>query len=161
MRSSNGSRACTALPIGFQISICRQLTKRKSCRCSNKSVWCIQLQRNQGAFRLASGEIMVEFGAAAGARRTGSGTNQTSEWQIDKDQLRRIKSADGLGSHSRFVWSEKESRDWTRQNSASHSSARAKSSPDQITNDLENFWRETYPKIKKELQRKYPKHEWR
>jgi ATP-dependent helicase HrpB len=33
--------------------------------------------------------------------------------------------------------------------------------PIQITNDLENFWREGYPKIKKELQRKYPKHEWR
>jgi ATP-dependent helicase HrpB len=33
--------------------------------------------------------------------------------------------------------------------------------PIQITNDLENFWREAYPKIKKELQRKYPKHEWR
>jgi ATP-dependent helicase HrpB len=33
--------------------------------------------------------------------------------------------------------------------------------PIQITTDLENFWREGYPKIKKELQRKYPKHEWR
>jgi ATP-dependent helicase HrpB len=33
--------------------------------------------------------------------------------------------------------------------------------PIQITEDLANFWRETYPKIKKELQRKYPKHEWR
>jgi ATP-dependent RNA helicase HrpB len=33
--------------------------------------------------------------------------------------------------------------------------------PIQITSDLENFWREAYPKIKKELQRKYPKHEWR
>jgi ATP-dependent helicase HrpB len=33
--------------------------------------------------------------------------------------------------------------------------------PIQITNDLENFWREGYPKIKKELRRKYPKHEWR
>ena len=33
--------------------------------------------------------------------------------------------------------------------------------PIQITHDLENFWREGYPKIKKELQRKYPKHEWR
>lgn len=33
--------------------------------------------------------------------------------------------------------------------------------PIQVTDDLENFWRETYPKIKKELQRKYPKHEWR
>ncbi|HEX4641141.1 MAG TPA: ATP-dependent helicase HrpB [Chthoniobacterales bacterium] len=33
--------------------------------------------------------------------------------------------------------------------------------PIQITNDLETFWREGYPKIKKELQRKYPKHKWR
>jgi ATP-dependent helicase HrpB len=33
--------------------------------------------------------------------------------------------------------------------------------PIQITNDLETFWRDSYPKVKKELQRKYPKHEWR
>ncbi|MFL6590070.1 MAG: ATP-dependent helicase C-terminal domain-containing protein, partial [Chthoniobacterales bacterium] len=33
--------------------------------------------------------------------------------------------------------------------------------PIQITNDLETFWRDSYPKIKKELQRKYPKHQWR
>ena len=33
--------------------------------------------------------------------------------------------------------------------------------PIQITNDLETFWRESYPRIKKELQRKYPKHQWR
>ncbi|MFL6514973.1 MAG: ATP-dependent helicase HrpB [Chthoniobacterales bacterium] len=33
--------------------------------------------------------------------------------------------------------------------------------PIQVTSDLETFWREAYPKIKKELQRKYPKHEWR
>jgi ATP-dependent helicase HrpB len=33
--------------------------------------------------------------------------------------------------------------------------------PIQITNDLETFWRDAYPKIKKELQRKYPKHQWR
>ncbi len=33
--------------------------------------------------------------------------------------------------------------------------------PIQITSDLESFWREAYPKIRKELQRKYPKHEWR
>lgn len=31
----------------------------------------------------------------------------------------------------------------------------------QITQDLPNFWKEHYPKLKKELQRKYPKHEWR
>jgi ATP-dependent helicase HrpB len=33
--------------------------------------------------------------------------------------------------------------------------------PVQITQDLPGFWREHYPKIKQELQRKYPKHEWR
>jgi ATP-dependent helicase HrpB len=33
--------------------------------------------------------------------------------------------------------------------------------PIQVTNDLETFWREGYPRIKKELQRKYPKHQWR
>lgn len=33
--------------------------------------------------------------------------------------------------------------------------------PVQITSDLANFWKESYPKIKQELSRKYPKHEWR
>ncbi|MEO8045174.1 MAG: ATP-dependent RNA helicase [Spartobacteria bacterium] len=33
--------------------------------------------------------------------------------------------------------------------------------PIQITDDLTTFWRESYPKIKQELQRKYPKHQWR
>ncbi|MEI2722931.1 MAG: ATP-dependent helicase HrpB [Verrucomicrobiota bacterium] len=33
--------------------------------------------------------------------------------------------------------------------------------PIQITQDLANFWREQYPKVKSELQRRYPKHEWR
>jgi ATP-dependent helicase HrpB len=33
--------------------------------------------------------------------------------------------------------------------------------PIQITSDLAGFWRDAYPKIKKELQRKYPKHQWR
>ncbi len=33
--------------------------------------------------------------------------------------------------------------------------------PIQITDDLATFWRESYPKIKQELQRKYPKHRWR
>jgi ATP-dependent helicase HrpB len=33
--------------------------------------------------------------------------------------------------------------------------------PVQITQDLGGFWREQYPKVKQELQRKYPKHEWR
>jgi ATP-dependent helicase HrpB len=31
----------------------------------------------------------------------------------------------------------------------------------QVTQDLANFWREHYPRIKSELQRKYPKHHWR
>ncbi|MDZ4199499.1 MAG: ATP-dependent helicase C-terminal domain-containing protein, partial [Kiritimatiellia bacterium] len=31
----------------------------------------------------------------------------------------------------------------------------------QITSDLAGFWRETYPEIRKTLQRKYPRHEWR
>lgn len=33
--------------------------------------------------------------------------------------------------------------------------------PVQITQNLKIFWRDAYPKIKQELQRKYPKHEWR
>ena len=33
--------------------------------------------------------------------------------------------------------------------------------PVQITQDLAGFWREHYPRVKQELQRKYPKHEWR
>jgi len=33
--------------------------------------------------------------------------------------------------------------------------------PVQVTENLATFWRETYPKLKQELQRKYPKHEWR
>ena len=33
--------------------------------------------------------------------------------------------------------------------------------PIQITQNLATFWKESYPKIKQELQRKYPKHEWR
>lgn len=33
--------------------------------------------------------------------------------------------------------------------------------PIQITQNLANFWKESYPKFKQELQRKYPKHEWR
>jgi ATP-dependent helicase HrpB len=33
--------------------------------------------------------------------------------------------------------------------------------PIQVTQDLPNFWREHYPKIKSELARKYPKHFWR
>ncbi|MSU66109.1 MAG: ATP-dependent helicase HrpB [Opitutus sp.] len=33
--------------------------------------------------------------------------------------------------------------------------------PIQVTDDLTNFWREVYPKIKAELSRRYPRHEWR
>jgi ATP-dependent helicase HrpB len=33
--------------------------------------------------------------------------------------------------------------------------------PVQITSDLARFWREHYPRVKQELQRKYPKHQWR
>lgn len=33
--------------------------------------------------------------------------------------------------------------------------------PVQITQDLAGFWREHYTRIKQELQRKYPKHQWR
>src|SRR5215467_11385175 len=33
--------------------------------------------------------------------------------------------------------------------------------PVQITDNLSVFWRETYPKLKQELQRRYPKHVWR
>ena len=33
--------------------------------------------------------------------------------------------------------------------------------PIQITSNLSTFWKDSYPTIKKELQRKYPKHEWR
>lgn len=33
--------------------------------------------------------------------------------------------------------------------------------PIQVTDDLTNFWKEQYPKIKTELSRRYPRHEWR
>ena len=33
--------------------------------------------------------------------------------------------------------------------------------PIQITRDLTTFWRESYPKLRTELSRKYPKHDWR
>jgi ATP-dependent helicase HrpB len=33
--------------------------------------------------------------------------------------------------------------------------------PVQITENLSAFWLETYPKLKQELQRRYPKHDWR
>jgi ATP-dependent helicase HrpB len=33
--------------------------------------------------------------------------------------------------------------------------------PVQITESLADFWRDTYPKLKQQLQRRYPKHEWR
>jgi ATP-dependent helicase HrpB len=33
--------------------------------------------------------------------------------------------------------------------------------PIQVTDDLTAFWRDMYPKVKTELSRKYPKHEWK
>ena len=33
--------------------------------------------------------------------------------------------------------------------------------PVQITQDLAGFWRDAYPRLKRELQRKYPRHDWR
>jgi ATP-dependent helicase HrpB len=33
--------------------------------------------------------------------------------------------------------------------------------PLQVTDDLTAFWRDIYPKVKAELSRKYPRHEWR
>jgi len=33
--------------------------------------------------------------------------------------------------------------------------------PVQITQDMAGFWHDYYPRIKQELQRKYPKHQWR
>jgi ATP-dependent helicase HrpB len=33
--------------------------------------------------------------------------------------------------------------------------------PVQVTENLSGFWRDTYPKLKPELQRRYPKHVWR
>lgn len=33
--------------------------------------------------------------------------------------------------------------------------------PVQITQDLPGFWRDHYPRVKQELQRKYPKHQWK
>ena len=33
--------------------------------------------------------------------------------------------------------------------------------PAQVTDDLAGFWERTYPELKKELRRRYPRHEWR
>ena len=33
--------------------------------------------------------------------------------------------------------------------------------PVQVTEDLANFWKNLYPTLKKELSRRYPRHEWR
>ena len=33
--------------------------------------------------------------------------------------------------------------------------------PAQVTDDLQGFWQHTYPGLRKELARRYPKHEWR
>ena len=32
--------------------------------------------------------------------------------------------------------------------------------PQQVTDDLASFWKNTYPTVKKELRRRYPKHAW-
>ncbi len=32
--------------------------------------------------------------------------------------------------------------------------------PQQVTNDLESFWKSTYETVRKELKRRYPKHHW-
>jgi ATP-dependent helicase HrpB len=32
--------------------------------------------------------------------------------------------------------------------------------PQQVTADLASFWQNTYPEVKKELRRRYPKHSW-
>jgi ATP-dependent helicase HrpB len=32
--------------------------------------------------------------------------------------------------------------------------------PQQVTADLAGFWQTTYPQVKKELRRRYPKHAW-
>jgi len=32
--------------------------------------------------------------------------------------------------------------------------------PQQVTDDLASFWQNTYPQVKKELRRRYPKHAW-
>ena len=32
--------------------------------------------------------------------------------------------------------------------------------PQQVTSDLASFWKNTYPTVKKELRRRYPKHAW-
>ncbi len=32
--------------------------------------------------------------------------------------------------------------------------------PQQITSDLASFWNNTYPEVRKELRRRYPKHAW-
>ena len=33
--------------------------------------------------------------------------------------------------------------------------------PVQITDDLQSFWKNTYPEVKKDLKRRYAKHIWR
>ena len=33
--------------------------------------------------------------------------------------------------------------------------------PLQLTDDLEGFWTRLYPELRKELSRRYPRHEWR
>ena len=33
--------------------------------------------------------------------------------------------------------------------------------PVQVTDDLGSFWQKTYPELRPQLKRRYPKHEWR
>ena len=33
--------------------------------------------------------------------------------------------------------------------------------PVQVTTDLASFWETSYPELKQQLQKRYPKHEWR
>jgi ATP-dependent helicase HrpB len=32
--------------------------------------------------------------------------------------------------------------------------------PQQVTDDLASFWVNTYPEVRRELKRRYPKHSW-
>jgi ATP-dependent helicase HrpB len=32
--------------------------------------------------------------------------------------------------------------------------------PQQVTDDLASFWQNTYPQVRKDLRRRYPKHAW-
>jgi ATP-dependent helicase HrpB len=32
--------------------------------------------------------------------------------------------------------------------------------PQQVTDDLESFWKNTYPQVRKDLRARYPRHAW-